>query len=141
MNANQLRNCGERYIAMTAEEPTPMPTPAPTVPGSFPEDGVLEQPEQPLFGGQNDVGVPPTGDIEQPPTATTQPTPGGGTGVPTEGGSAEQPTAPQDDNQGGGLPPIKNQENVPPGGGVAEQPEDDGQEDSSEGAETAGPLT
>jgi hypothetical protein len=64
--------------------------------------------------------------------------------VPTEGGSAEQPTAPQDDedgNQGGGLPSIKNQENIPPGGGIAEQPEDDGQEDSSEGAETAGPLT
>jgi hypothetical protein len=39
------------------------------------------------------------------------------------------------------LPPIKNQENVPLDGGVAEQPEDDGQEDSSEGAETAGPLT
>jgi hypothetical protein len=103
------------------------------------DTGVLEQPEQPLFGGQNDAGVPPTGGIEQPPTATTQPTPGGGA---TQGGSAEQP--PQDDqndNQGGGLPTIKNQENVPPGGGVTEQPEDDGQEDSSEGAETAGPLT
>lgn len=48
----------------------------------------------------------------------------------------------QDDNQGGGLPTIKNQENAPPGGSVVEQPEDDGQqEDSSEGAETAGPLT
>ena len=61
--------------------------------------------------------------------------------MPTEGGSAEQPPAPQDDNQGGRLPTIKNQENVPPGGGIAEQPEDDGQEDSSEGAPTAGPLT
>jgi hypothetical protein len=67
--------------------------------------------------------------------------------VPTEGGSAEQPpqtVAPEDnqDNQGEGLPPIKNQENVPPDGGVAEQPEeDDEQEGSSEGAPTAGPLT
>ena len=140
---SSFHNCSERYI-QAAEEPTPTPTPSLTVPGSIPEDGVLEQPEQPLFGGQNDAGVPPTGGIEQPPSATTQPTPGGGAGVPTEGGSAEQPTAPledKNDNQGGGLPTIKNQENVPPGGGVAEQPEDDGQEDSSEGAETAGPLT
>ena len=99
----------------------------------------------PLFGGGNDANVPPTGGIEQPPIATTQPTPGGGANVPNEVGSAEQPPASQDDqndNQGGGLPTIKNQENVPPGGGVAEQPENnDGQEDSSEGAETAGPLT
>ena len=119
-------------------------TPPTTGESVLPGGGVAEQPEQPLFGGQNDAGVPPTGGIEQPPTATTQPAPGGGAGVPTEGGSAEQPTAPpdiQDDNQGGGLPTIKNQENVPPGGGVAEQPEDEGQEDSSEGAETAGPLT
>jgi hypothetical protein len=36
---------------------------------------------------------------------------------------------------------LSKKENVPPGGGVAEQPEDEGQEDSSEGAETAGPLT
>ena len=60
--------------------------------------------------------------------------------MPTEGGSAEQPPTPQQ-NQEGGLPNIKNQENVPPGGGVAKQPEDEGQEDSPEGAETAGPLT
>jgi hypothetical protein len=106
----------------------------------LPGGGVAEQPEQPLFGGQNDAGVPPTGGVGQPPAATTQPAPGGGAGFPTEGGSAEQPTAPQDD-QDGGLPTIKNQENVPPDGGVAEQPEDDGQDDSSEGAETAGPLT
>ena len=47
----------------------------------------------------------------------------------------------QDDSQGG-LPTFKNQENVPLDSGIAEQPqEDDGQEDSSEGAETAGPLT
>jgi len=109
------------------------------------QGGIAEQPEQPLFGGQNDAGVPPTGGIEQPPAATTQPTlPGGGANTPTEGGSSEQPPTSQDnqDNQGGGLPNIKNQENVPPGGGVAEQPEDDGeQEDSSEGAPTAGPLT
>jgi hypothetical protein len=113
---------------------TTPPTTEETVP---PGGGVAEQPEQPLFGED----VPPTGGIEQPPTATKQPAPGGGANVPNEGGTAEQPPTPQDDNQGGGLPTIKNQENVPPGGGVAEQPEDDGQEDSSEGAETAGPLT
>jgi hypothetical protein len=119
---------------------TPPTTDENIIPG---DTGVLEQPEQPLFGGQNDAGVPPTGGIEQPPTATTQPSPGGGGNVPTEGGSAEQPpqtVAPQD-NQGGGLPTIKNEENVPPGSGVEEQPQDDGQDDSSEGAETAGPLT
>ena len=123
------------------EQPPTPPVFDPTAPL---KGGVLEQPEQPLFGGRNDAGVPPTGGIDQPPTTTTQPTPGGGAGVPTEGGSAEQPSTPQDDQddtQGGGLPPIKNQENVPPGGGVAEQPEDDGEEDSPEGAPTAGPLT
>lgn len=124
------------------EQPPTTPTFDPTAPL---QGGVLEQPEQPLFGGQNDAGVPPTGGIEQPPTTNTPQTPprlpGGGANVPTEEGSAEQPPTPQQ-NQGGGLPNIKNQENVPPGGGVAEQPEDDGQqEDSSEGAETAGPLT
>ena len=123
------------------EQPPTTPTFDPTAPL---QGGVLEQPE-PLFGGQNDAGVPPTGGIEQPPTTNTPQTPprlpGGGANVPTEEGSAEQPPTPQQ-NQGGGLPNIKNQENVPPGGGVAEQPEDDGQqEDSSEGAETVGPLT
>lgn len=34
------------------------------------------------------------------------------------------------------MPPIKNQEDVPLDGGVAEQPEDDGQEDSSEGGDS-----
>jgi hypothetical protein len=65
-----------------------------------------------LFGGGNDANVPPTGGIEQPPAATTQPTPGSGN-VLTEGGSAEQPLAPQDDQDGsaeGGLPTIKNKE-------------------------------
>ena len=136
------QECTTKEKQSLEQPPTP-PVFDPTAPL---QEGVLEQPEQPLFGGQNDAGVPPTGGIEQPPTATTQPTPGGGGNVPTEGGSAEQPpqtVAPQDQgNQGGGLPTIKNQENVPPGGGVAEQPEDDGQqEDSSEGAETSGPLT
>jgi hypothetical protein len=60
--------------------------------------------------------------------------------TPTQTGPTVAPQDNQDDD-GGGLPTIKNQENVPPGGGVAEQPEDGGQEESSEGAETAGPLT
>jgi hypothetical protein len=123
--------------------------PSPTGPFTPPQGGVEQPPTPtppPLFG--ENTNVPPTGGIEQPPTTTTPQIPprlpGGGANVPTEGGSAEQPPTPQvdqDDNQGVGLPPIKNQENFPPGGGVAEQPEDDGQEDSSEGAETAGPLT
>ena len=123
------------------------PTPGPFVP--LGNDGVLEQPltatPPPLFG--ENTKVPPTAGIEQQPTTTTPQIPprlpGGGANVPTEDGSAEQPPAPQagqDDNQGG-LPTIENQENVPPGAGVTEQPEDEGQEDSSEGAETAGPLT
>jgi hypothetical protein len=134
------QECTPKEKQSLEQPPTP-PTFDPTAPL---QGGVLEQPEQPLFGGQNDAGVPPTGGIEQPPTTTTPQTPprlpGGGANVPAEEGSAEQPPTPQQ-NQGGGLPTIKNQENVPPGGGVAEQPEDEGQEDSSEGAETAGPLT
>lgn len=102
INLNQLRNCGERYIDMKAEEP-PRPS-LPTVPGSFPEDGVLEQTEQP-----------------------------------------EQSTEPQDnqdDNQGG-IPIIKNNENLPLDNEISEQPdtEDGIQEGPLEGAETAGPLT
>ena len=114
------------------------PTPGPFAPLG---NGVLEQPltaTPPLFG--ENTKVPPTAGIEQQPTTTTPQIPprlpGGGAGMPAEGGSAEQPSTPQadqDDNQGGGLPTIKNQENVLPGGGVAEQPENnDGQEDSSE---------
>ncbi|WP_458744672.1 hypothetical protein [Candidatus Nitrosocosmicus sp. T] len=79
-NLNQLRNCGERYIDMKAEEP-PRPS-LPTVPGSLPEDGVLEQTEQP-----------------------------------------EQSTEPQDnqdDNQGG-IPTIKNNENLPLDNEITEQ--------------------
>jgi hypothetical protein len=136
-------NCGEKY-------PRGAPTPPTSGPVAPLEGGVLEQPPTatpPLFG--ENTNVPPTRGIEQPPMTTTPQAPprlpGGGANVPTEDGSAEQPPTPQagqDDNQGGGLPNIKNQENVPPGGGVAEQPEEDeGQEDSSEGAETAGPLT
>lgn len=147
-----IQNCGERYIQMGAQEPTPTPTPPvfdPVPPGVLENLPTLEQVPPttmpPLFG--QDTTVPPTGGIEQPLTTTTPQIPprlpGGGANVPTEGGSAEQPPTPQDDqdgNQGGGLPTINNQENIPPGGGVAEQPEDYGQEDSSEGAETAGPL-
>jgi hypothetical protein len=134
------------------------------------QDGVLEQPEQPPLFGRNEGAAPPTGGIEQPFTSTTPPLfgnipQGGGFGIlqepetpPTFGQVAplvQKPTTetpptplptppPPDftpqDNQGGGLPTIENQENIPPGGGVAEQPQDDGQEDSAEGAERAGPL-
>jgi hypothetical protein len=54
--------CGEKFPASSA--PTP-PVFDPTAPLQV---GVLEQPEQPLFGGQNDAGVPPTGGIEQTKT-------------------------------------------------------------------------
>ena len=130
---------------MLTEEPTPTPSPplSDRVPPGVLENVPLEQvpsTSPPLFGGGNDMNVPPTGGIEQP--LTPQTTPGPGAGVPAE----EQPPLTQDDqddNQGGGgLPTIKGPENVAPGSGIAEQPEeDDGQEDSSEGAETAGPLT
>jgi hypothetical protein len=76
----------------------------------------------------------------------TQPAPGGsGT---TEGGSTTQPRPPQtvtpenteDDNEGGGLPTTES--NKVPSLDNEITSEDDGQqEDSSEGAETAGPLT
>ena len=148
---NEVRYCQTCYVNPNEvtrscfEKEAHLQQPPTTGESVLPGGEVAEKSEQPpLFGGQNDAGVPPTGSIEQLPTATTQPTPGGGSNVPTEGGSAEQPTAPQDnqdDNQGGGLPTIKNQENIPSDGGVGEQDQDDGQEDSSEGAETAGPLT
>jgi hypothetical protein len=151
------------------QPPTPQPF-DPTAPlqGGVLE----QLPDQPPLFGRNEAAVPPTGGIEQPFTTTTPPLfgnipQGGGFGIlqepetpPTFGQvsplvqkpTTETPPTPlptppppdftPQDNQGGGLPTIENQENVPPGGGVAEQPEDDGeQEDSSEGAETAGPLT
>jgi len=144
-NINQLHDCSERYIAASAEEPPPTPVPSRLPPGVLGDLPTLEEVPStppPLFGGGNDAIVPPTGGTEQPPA--TQPTPGGGANVQTEGGSAEQPPATQDDqddNEGGGLPTIKNKENVPLDGGVAERSDDEGQEDSPEGAETAGPLT
>jgi hypothetical protein len=109
----------------------PFTTTTPPLFGNIPQGGgfgVLQEPETPPTFGQ----VAP---LVQKPTSETPTTP-----LPT-------PTPPPPDfapqvNQGGGLPTIENQENVPPGGGVTEQPEDDGQqEDSPEGAPTAGPLT
>jgi hypothetical protein len=151
------------------QPPTPQPfNPAAPLQGGVLEQ--LQNDQPPLFG-RNEGAVPLTGGIERPFTSTTPPLfgnipQGGGFGIlqepetpPTFGQVAplvQKPTTetpptplptppPPDftpqDNQGGGLPTIENQENVPPGGGVAEQPEDDGQEDSSEGSETAGPLT
>lgn len=113
-----------------------MTTPPTADEGVLPgKGGVLEEPEQPLFGGG--ANVPPSGGIEQPPTTTTTPPrlPGGGANVPTEGGSTEQPptgpTVAPEDNQddGGGRPPLKSDESLPfsEGGGEAEQPSDDGQ--------------
>ena len=49
-----------------------MTTPPTTGENVLPGGGLAEQPEQPLFGGQNDAGVPPTGGIEQPPTTTSK---------------------------------------------------------------------
>jgi hypothetical protein len=112
----------------------PFTTTTPPLFGNIPQGGgfgVLQEPETPPTFGQ----VAP---LVQKPTTETPPTP-----LPTPTPPPPDFT-PQDnqDDEGGGLPTIENQENVPPGGGVAEQPQDDGeQEDSSEGAETAGPLT
>jgi hypothetical protein len=138
--------CGEAH-PIGAQQPTPTP---PTFgrlpPGVLDDLPTLEQvpaTPPPLFG-QNGANAPPIGGVEQPPNATPPPTPGSGGNVPTEGGSAEQPPAAQDDQDGnaeGGLPTIKNKENIPLDNEITEQPDDDGQEDSSEGAETAGPLT
>jgi hypothetical protein len=54
------------------------------------------------------------------------------------------PEITQDDNNGGegGLPSIKDRVDLPLYNEITEQPEVDGEQgDSSEGAETAGPLT
>jgi hypothetical protein len=108
----------------------PFTSTTPPLFGNIPQGGgfgVLQEPETPPFGQVAPLVQKPT--TETPTTPLPTPTP-----PPPD-------FAPQD-NQGGGLPTIENQENVPPGGGVTEQPEDDGQqEDSPEGAPTAGPLT
>jgi hypothetical protein len=108
----------------------PFTSTTPPLFGNIPQGGgfgILQEPETPPTFGQ----VAP---LVQKPTTETPPTP-----LPTP--TPPQPDFAPQDNQGGGLPTIENQENVPPGGDVAEQPEDDGQEDSSEGVETAGHLT
>jgi hypothetical protein len=143
---------GESVLPGTAEQPPP-PTPPPLFgrnEGAVPPTGGIEQPftstTPPLFGNIPQGGgfgvlqepeTPPTfgqvAPLVQKPTTETPTTP-----LPTP---PPPDFAPQDNQDNGGLPTIKNQENVPPGGDVAEQPEDDGQEESSEGAPTAGPLT
>jgi hypothetical protein len=123
----------EAAVPPTGGIEQPFTTTTPPLFGNIPQGGgfgILPEPETPPTFGQ----VSP---LVQKPTTETPPTP-----LPTPPPPDFTPQDNQDDNQGGGLPTIENQENVPPGGGVAEQPEDDGeQEDSSEGAETAGPLT
>jgi hypothetical protein len=162
IRTGQQASCGPKVAQSITTPPT-------TGESVLPEGGVAEQPEQPPLFGRNEGAAPPTGGIEQPftsipfqqipqgtvqgqdqpflqsespPALTPLPTPPPPSPLPppTQTGPTVAPQDNQDD-EGGGLPTIKNQENVPPGGGVAEQPEDDGQEDSSEGAETAGPLT
>ena len=117
--------------------------PGPLTPGNLQNLPTLEQmptTTPPLFGET-------PGGAEQPHTLTpTQPT-------PDTGGATTQPRPPQtvtpeiieDDNQGGGLPNIQSRPNIQSEGEITAQPEDeesqnedDGQEDSSEGA---GPLT
>jgi hypothetical protein len=95
----------------------------------FPEGGVVDEPPTPIPAPTSPF-APPTGGVFDPPKAapTTILTP--------------FPTPPQDDGSG----PLN-----PQGGGILQQPEevedpeDEGEneeeEDSSEGAETAGPLT
>jgi hypothetical protein len=121
----------EAAIPPTGGIEQPFTSTTPPLFGNIPQGGgfgVLQEPETPPTFGQ----VAP---LVQKPTTETPTTP-----LPTP--TPPPPDFAPQDNQGGGLPTIENQENIPPGGGVAEQPEDDGeQEDSSEGAETAGPLT
>jgi hypothetical protein len=119
----------EAAVPPTGGIEQPFTTTTPPLFGNIPQGGgfeILQEPETPPTFGQ----VSP---LVQKPTTETPPTPLPPTPPPPD-------FTPQD-NQGGGLPTIENQENVPPGGDVAEQPEDDGQEDSSEGVETAGHLT
>jgi hypothetical protein len=121
--------------------PTPAPTPSRLPPGVLENLPTLEQvpttPTPPLFG--ENTNVPPTGGAEQPVTPTQQ--------VPNIEQSPQTVTPEitqdeNDNNDGGGLPSIKNREDLPVDSEITEQPEDDdGQEDSSEGAETAGLLT
>jgi hypothetical protein len=124
----------EAAVPPTGGIEQPFTSTTPPLFGNIPQGGfgVLQEPETPPTFGQ----VAP---LVQKPTTETPTTP---LPTPTPPPPDFTPQDNQDDNQGGGLPTIENQENVPPGGGVAEQPEeDDGQEDSSEGAPTAGPLT
>ena len=121
--------------------------------GAVPPTGGILQPFAPAPGFQPLTPRPftstpfqqiPQGQVqpfiqsETPPTLSPTPTPPPPLPPPTQTGPT---VAPQDSQDDGGLPATQNQENVPLDDGVAEQPEDNGQEDSSEGAETAGPLT
>ena len=124
---------------------TSTPTPSRLPPGVLENLPTLEQvpttPTPPLFG--ENTNVPPSGGIlEQPLTpAPTQQT-------PDTGGSTSQPRPPQsvtpeitqDDNEGGGLPTTERDE-VPSLDNEITSEEDGQHEDSSEGAETPGPLT
>jgi hypothetical protein len=136
------QNCSERYQPLRpgAPEPTPPPT-GPLTPGNLQNLPTLEQvptTTPPLFGQT-------PGGAEQPPTLTPTQPPPGGSGT-TEGGSTTQPRPPQtvtpeateDDNEGGGLPTTERNE-VPSLDNEITS-EDNGQEDSSEGVETAGPT-
>jgi hypothetical protein len=111
--------------------PAPAPGFQPLTPRPF-----TSTPFQQIPQGQ----VQPFIQSETPPTLSPTPTPPPPLPPPTQTGPTVAPQDSQDD-EGGGLPATENQENVPLDGGAAEQPEDDGQEESSEGAETAGPLT
>jgi hypothetical protein len=119
---------------------TSTPTPSRLPPGTLENLPTLEQvpstPTPPLFG--ENTNVPPS-ILEQPLTpAPTQQTPN-----IEQSPQTVTPEITQDDNNGGGgLPSIKNREDLPLDNEITEQPEEDnGQQDSSEGAPTAGPLT
>jgi hypothetical protein len=131
------QNCSERYQPLRpgAQEPTPPPPTGTMTPGNLPNTA------PPLFGET------PGGGVEQPPTLTpTQPTPGSsGT---TEGGSTTQPRPPQtvtpeitEDDDGGGLPTTGGRDEAPSLDNEITSEDEGQQEDSSEGEETAGPLT
>jgi hypothetical protein len=107
------------------------------------DDGIAEQPKQPIFDIRNDANVPPIGNIEQNPS-TTQSSPGGSADISIEEKSEKQETTPQDnqnDNKGeDNSPPIRNQENALSDDGVVERPNSEQLGGQLQGAETTGAL-
>jgi hypothetical protein len=120
------------------QPPTTTPTAPPIFGSNIPQGGfeVLQEPETPPMFGQVAPqvapltgGNAPLGFFGQEPAEVITPTP---TPTPDDG---SRPLTGQNAQPGGGVL------QEPEDGETEDEPEDDGQEDSSEGAETAGPLS